>query len=58
MTRNMSLNRFLSICEKLIYKWQRAALTYEYTTDKRDLEEPEEDTRDKKKAKSSPRAAL
>jgi hypothetical protein len=24
---NMSLNRFLSICEKLIYKWQRAAFT-------------------------------
>jgi hypothetical protein len=40
---NMSLDRFLAICEKLIYKWQRAAFTYEFNTDKRDLEEPEEE---------------
>jgi hypothetical protein len=54
----MSLNRFLSICEKLIYKWQRAAFTYVFNTDKWDLEEPEGDSRDKKKANSSqvPRA--
>jgi hypothetical protein len=43
----------MSLCEKLIDKWQRAAFTYEFNTDKRDLEEPEEDSRDKKKAKGS-----
>jgi len=46
----MFLNCFLSICEKLIYKLQQIAFTYEFNTDKRDLEEPEEDPRDKKKA--------
>jgi hypothetical protein len=31
---NMFLNGFLSICEKLIYKLQQTAFTYEFNTDK------------------------
>ena len=54
---NRTCDRFLLICEKLIYKWQQVQFQYDFWNDKRALG-PSDSTRDNKKSKSSqpPRA--
>jgi hypothetical protein len=56
--RHATIDQFLLICEKLIYKWQQVQFQYDFRNDKR-APGPSDLSRDSKKSKSSqpPRAA-
>ena len=50
--REATVDQFLMICEKLIYRWQQVQFQYDFRNDKR-APSPADLSRDSKKTKSS-----
>ena len=51
--RQATIDQFLLVCEKLIYKWQQVQFQYDFRNDKRRAPSPADSSRDSKKTKSS-----
>ena len=58
MSQHATIDQFLLVCEKLIYRWQQVQFQYDFRNDKR-ATSPADLSRDRKKTKSSqpPKAA-